>query len=110
MKRTALMLALTAALCFSGCASDEKKDDEIVIPIYKAENISYNTETAEIGEITQRYYIDGGFGYPEIPYEMNDISDLQKLAGILERRGYSGEDVENIFHKNWQRILERALK
>ena len=53
---------------------------------------------------------DGGFGYPEIPYEMNDISDLQKLAGVLERRGYQEEDIENIFHKNWQRILERTLK
>ena len=53
---------------------------------------------------------DGGFGYPEIPYEMNDISDLSKLAAVLERRGYGNEDIENIFHKNWQRILERALK
>lgn len=53
---------------------------------------------------------DGGFGYPDIPYEMNDISDLQKLAGVLERRGFGSEDIENIFHKNWQRILERALK
>ncbi|MBQ6503496.1 MAG: membrane dipeptidase [Flexilinea sp.] len=64
-----------------------------------------NSLTAAIGSD-----LDGGFGYPEIPYEMNDISDLQKLADILERRGYSDEDVENIFHKNWQRILERALK
>ena len=53
---------------------------------------------------------DGGFGYPEIPLEMNDISDLQKLAAVLERRGYTEEDIENIFHRNWQRILERSLK
>ena len=53
---------------------------------------------------------DGGFGYPEIPYEMNDISDLQKLTEVLAVRGYGEEDIENIFHKNWQRILERALK
>lgn len=53
---------------------------------------------------------DGGFGYPEIPYEMNDISDLPKLAGVLENRGFSGKDIENIFHGNWQRILERVLK
>ena len=53
---------------------------------------------------------DGGFGYPEIPYEMNDISDLQKLAEVLSGRGYKEEDIENIFSKNWQRILERALR
>ena len=53
---------------------------------------------------------DGGFGYPAIPYEMNAISDLQKFAGVLERRGYHEDDIANIFHGNWQRILERALK
>ena len=53
---------------------------------------------------------DGGFGYPDIPYEMNDISDLPKLAAVLESRGFSQEDIENVFHANWQRILERALK
>lgn len=91
MKRTALMLALTAALCFSGCASDEKKDDEIVIPIYKAENISYNTETAEIGEITQRYYIDGGFGYPyseKVMFRTNGIiSSLNVKSGSKVKKG-----------------------
>ena len=91
MKRTALMLALTAALCFSGCASDEKKDDEIVVPIYKAENISYNTETAEIGEITQRYYIDGGFGYPyseKVMFRTNGIiSSLNVKSGSKVKKG-----------------------
>lgn len=63
-----------------------------------------NSRVAAIGSD-----FDGGFGFPEIPYEMNDISDLQKLSGTLERRGYRETDIENIFHKNWQRILERAL-
>ena len=64
-----------------------------------------NSRTAAIGSD-----FDGGFGFPEIPYEMNDISDLRKLAGTLEKRGYRAEDIENIFHRNWQRILERALR
>ncbi len=53
---------------------------------------------------------DGGFGYPSIPYEMNDIADLPKLADVLTKRGFSENDVENVFCRNWQRILERALK
>ncbi len=53
---------------------------------------------------------DGGFGYPEIPYELNDISDLPKLSEILMKRGFGETDIENIFCRNWQRILERALK
>ena len=64
-----------------------------------------NSRNAAIGSD-----FDGGFGYPSIPYEMNDISDLPKLAGILEKRGFRENDIENIFHKNWQRILERTIK
>ena len=53
---------------------------------------------------------DGGFGYPDIPLEMNDMSDLLKLADVLADRGFSEADIENVFHANWQRILERTLK
>ncbi len=53
---------------------------------------------------------DGNFGYPEIPFEMNDIADLPKLEDVLMKRGFSRTDVENVFCRNWQRILERALK
>jgi len=53
---------------------------------------------------------DGGFGFPNIPEEMNDIQDLQKIETILLHRGYSPDDVLNIFNRNWTRILERILK
>ena len=53
---------------------------------------------------------DGGFGYPDIPLEMNDISDIQKLGDRLRKRGFTDEDVDNVFYKNWLRLLERALK
>ncbi len=64
-----------------------------------------NSEHAAIGTD-----FDGGFGYPSIPYEMNDIGDIPKLENVLIKRGFSQKDVENIFSHNWQRILERALK
>ncbi len=53
---------------------------------------------------------DGGFGYPRVTYELKDISDLQKLEDVLQRRGFTSEDIANVFHNNWQRILERILK
>lgn len=53
---------------------------------------------------------DGGFGFPNIPEEMNDIQDLQKIETILLNRGYAPEDVLNIFNRNWLRLLERILK
>lgn len=52
---------------------------------------------------------DGGFGYPNIPLELNTIADLQKLDPILQKIGYTAEDVENIFHNNWKNHLENIL-
>jgi membrane dipeptidase len=52
--------------------------------------------------------LDGCFGKEQSPYDLEDISDLQKFQSILRRRGYSASDIENIFHKNWLRFLRRA--
>lgn len=52
---------------------------------------------------------DGGFGYPNIPLEMETIADLQKLSPALLERGYTEKDVQNIFHQNWLDMLERSL-
>jgi len=53
--------------------------------------------------------LDGGFGYPNIPEEMNDIQDLQKLEQILQRKGYTPQDIMKIFNGNWIRVLKRGL-
>jgi membrane dipeptidase len=52
--------------------------------------------------------LDGAYGKEQSPYDLEDISDLQKLNGMLKRRGYSAEDIENIFYKNWLRFLRKA--
>lgn len=52
--------------------------------------------------------LDGAYGKEQSPYDLEDISDLQNLRGILARRGYSSGDIENIFYKNWLRFLRRA--
>lgn len=52
--------------------------------------------------------LDGGYGKEQSPYDLEDISDLQKLNGMLTRRGYSVNDIENIFYKNWLRFLRKA--
>lgn len=52
--------------------------------------------------------LDGAYGKEQSPYDLEDISDLQSLRGILSRRGYSSEDIENIFYKNWLRFLRKA--
>lgn len=53
--------------------------------------------------------LDGGFGWPAIPHEMQTVADFQKLAPILLERGYNQKDVANIMGENWRRILEETL-
>ncbi len=52
---------------------------------------------------------DGGFGWQSVPAEINTIADLQKLAPLLAERGYSSEDIGNIFCGNWLRCCSDFL-
>ena len=52
--------------------------------------------------------LDGMFGQEQSPYDMDTIADLQLLKGLLSKRGYTQQDIENIFHKNWLHFLQKA--
>ncbi len=52
--------------------------------------------------------LDGGYGREQSPYDLDTIADLQNLQGLLTKRGYSKEDLDNIFYKNWLRFLQKA--
>ncbi|MHC1782961.1 MAG: dipeptidase [Anaerolineaceae bacterium] len=52
---------------------------------------------------------DGGFGWPDVPDEIDTIADMQKITGILETRGYSAEDISKIMGGNWLRFLQSSL-
>jgi len=54
--------------------------------------------------------LDGAFGTEQCPADLNTIADLQKIPEILQQRGYSEDDVENIMWRNWVRFLENAWK
>lgn len=54
--------------------------------------------------------LDGGYGKEQSPYDLETIADLQLLRGLLEKRGYGQQDIENIFHGNWLRFLRKAWK
>lgn len=53
--------------------------------------------------------LDGGFGTEQCPKDLNTIKDLQRVAGILEGRGYSEDDIAGIMHGNWLRIVRTVL-
>ena len=52
--------------------------------------------------------LDGGYGKEQCPTDMDTIADLQGIPAILERRGYSSQDIENIMHANWSRLIREA--
>ncbi|HTE34867.1 MAG TPA: membrane dipeptidase [Chryseolinea sp.] len=52
--------------------------------------------------------LDGGYGKEQSPYDLETIADLANVPGLLEKRGYSGQDVQNVMHGNWLRFLRRA--
>lgn len=53
--------------------------------------------------------LDGTFGQEQSPYDLDTIADLQKYQHLLAKRGYTNADIENIFHKNWLRVMRKAL-
>jgi membrane dipeptidase len=52
--------------------------------------------------------LDGGFGKEQTPHDLDTIADLGKIAEILDRRGYSRDDVEGIMYKNFVNFFRRA--
>ena len=54
--------------------------------------------------------LDGAFGTEQCPYDLETITDLQKLIALLEKRGYDRADIKNIMHGNWLRFLRTAWK
>ena len=54
--------------------------------------------------------LDGGYGREQCPYDLETIADLQKLPAMFERRGYTPEHIERIFHGNFLGFLRRVWK
>lgn len=53
---------------------------------------------------------DGGFGSESIPYELDTVGDTMLIAGKLEARGYSPEQIEGIMGGNMLRKIRAVLK
>lgn len=54
--------------------------------------------------------LDGAFGKEQCPMDVDTIADLQKIPAILNARGYSEKDLNNICSDNWISLLRKAWK
>jgi len=52
---------------------------------------------------------DGGFGLQSTPSELDTIADLQKIAPLLEDRGYTEENIAAIMGENWLSLMRQTL-
>lgn len=53
--------------------------------------------------------LDGGYGTEQTPEDLDSIADLARIPDMLRKRGYSEQDVINIMHGNFFRLLRKAL-
>jgi membrane dipeptidase len=54
--------------------------------------------------------LDGGFGNEQTPMDLDSVTDLHSLVAPLAARGYSPEDIDNIFSGNFLRFLGEHLR
>jgi membrane dipeptidase len=89
-----------------------------VVDVSTNEDVTLNTVVDHIDYICQlagnaRHVglgtdLDGGFGREQSPCDLDTIADLQKIATLLEERGYTQTDIEAIMYGNWHRFLADA--
>ena len=52
--------------------------------------------------------LDGAYGREQSPYDLETITDLGRIPEMLQRRGYSTEEIHLVMHGNWIRFLRKA--
>ena len=103
-------VALDAWMLYPGWIKDETSNDLVTLEAV-ADQIDHICQTtggslhAAVGSD-----LDGGYGTEQCPRDLDTIADLQKIPGLLRRRGYGEEEVERIMHGNWVRFFREAWK
>jgi membrane dipeptidase len=93
-----------------GATSEETTSRNVVHISAAADHIDHicqlagNSRHAAIGSD-----LDGGFGTEQTPTGLDTVADLPEMEGILADRGYSGSDLDAIFHGNWLRVLRSCV-
>ncbi len=54
--------------------------------------------------------LDGAFGKEQSPLDIETIADVERIPALLQKRGYSESDIQNVMHGNWLRFLRKAWK
>jgi membrane dipeptidase len=79
--------------------------DTMVDHIDRVCQLAGNAKHAAIGTD-----LDGGFGREQSPMDLDTIADIQRLPGLLKRRGYDDAAIEGVMYGNWVRFFREAWK
>jgi membrane dipeptidase len=52
--------------------------------------------------------LDGAFGREQCPSDVHTIADLAQVPAVLRAHGYSDEDLRQISHGNFLRVVRHA--
>ncbi|PZX54683.1 membrane dipeptidase [Algoriphagus ratkowskyi] len=52
--------------------------------------------------------LDGAFGTEQSPHDINTITDLNTIAELLRKRGFTEKDIAKVMHGNWLKFLRKA--
>ena len=52
--------------------------------------------------------LDGGYGTEQTPMDLDTIADLARIPAMLEKRGYTETDINNIMSGNYLRFLRES--
>jgi membrane dipeptidase len=107
-----LGMAFDAIMMVHGWRWKESKPQEFNLKIEKiCEHIDHICQLAgnarHVGIGTD---LDGGYGTEQTPMDLERISDLQTLTGLLAARGYKPADIDGILHGNFLSFLRRVWK
>jgi Membrane dipeptidase (Peptidase family M19) len=87
-----------------GSTKPEVTLDRVVDNIDNICQLAGNCRHAGIGSD-----LDGGYGSEQTPADLDTIADLHKLPELLQKRGYSDDDVRAVMHGNWIRFFSEVL-
>jgi membrane dipeptidase len=102
-------VALDAWMLYPGWVRRETKPDVVSLQAL-ADHIDHIVQIAgDTKHVALGTDLDGGFGNEQTPIDLRVYSDLQTLAPILAKRGYTDSDIDAIFHGNWLSFFRAAL-
>lgn len=78
-------------------------------------NTSLDEIVRHIDYIAQHFGVEhvalgSDFDGTTVPDEMGDVTGLPRLIERLKAHGFSDDELRNITHENWLRVLERTWK